>query len=154
LACLPCGFIAPVVACNSFVTVPGTHLMTDQTVGLTARPRFLRLRAVAGQCLRPAALTPSTAWAGVVLVMVLLGRYCWRQEGDYANIFFTAAVTMSLMAFLIVVSRRALFATVLTASMVAVILLAASVKQATMNAVVHAYDLVFYLRSWSTLSYL
>jgi phosphoglycerol transferase MdoB-like AlkP superfamily enzyme len=51
-------------------------------------------------------------------------------------------------------ARRALFSTVLVASIVAVIVWAASAKRATMNMVVHAYDLFFYLSSWSTVSYM
>jgi phosphoglycerol transferase MdoB-like AlkP superfamily enzyme len=43
---------------------------------------------------------------------------------------------------------------VLTAALTATIASAASVKRATMNMVVHAYDLFFYLSSWSTVSYL
>ena len=52
------------------------------------------------------------------------------------------------------ISRRVLFSAVLTAALVATIVAAASVKRATMNMVVHAYDLFFYLSSWSTISYL
>ena len=39
-------------------------------------------------------------------------------------------------------------------SLVALIVAAASAKRAVMNMVVHAYDLFFYLSSWSTISYL
>ena len=52
------------------------------------------------------------------------------------------------------IARRALFSTVVVASLVAVIVWAASAKRAMMNMVVHAYDLFFYLSSWSTVSYM
>ena len=53
------------------------------------------------------------------------------------------------------VSRRALFATVLvTALVMLVVVAAATAKRAVMNMVVHAYDLFFYFSSWSTVSYL
>ena len=42
----------------------------------------------------------------------------------------------------------------MVASLVAVIVWAASAKRAMMNMVVHAYDLFFYLSSWSTVSYM
>ena len=48
---------------------------------------------------------------------------------------------------LVLLSRRVLFATVLTGALVAVIVAAASVKRATMNMVVHAYDFVLLLRA-------
>jgi hypothetical protein len=51
-------------------------------------------------------------------------------------------------------ARRVLFASLLVVALVAMTVAAASVKHATMNMVVHAYDLFFYLGSWSTLSYL
>jgi hypothetical protein len=129
-------------------------LMTDQTVGLAARPSLLRLRALARQCLWPAALRPAMAWALQALIIALLGYHFWEQEGEWANILFTAAVTSALIAMVIVLARRALFATALVASLVAMIVLVASVKRATMNMVVHAYDFIFYLSSWSTLTYL
>jgi hypothetical protein len=59
-----------------------------------------------------------------------------------------------MAAVLVLVSRRVLFSVVLTAALVATIAAAASAKRATMNMVVHAYDLFFYLSSWSTISYL
>ena len=84
----------------------------------------------------------------------MIGRHFWRDEGEFPNILFTAAVTAALIALVSLIARRALFATVLVASLVAVIVAAASAKRAVMNMVVHAYDLFFYLSSWSTVSYL
>ena len=78
----------------------------------------------------------------------------WNNEGELPNIIFTAGVTMALVAFAVLISRRVLFSLVLTGALIATIAAAASVKRATMNMVVHAYDLFFYLSSWSTISYL
>ena len=78
----------------------------------------------------------------------------WSNEGELPNIVFTAGVTMALVAFVVLISRRVLFSLVLTGALIATIAAAASVKRATMNMVVHAYDLFFYLSSWSTISYL
>jgi phosphoglycerol transferase MdoB-like AlkP superfamily enzyme len=78
----------------------------------------------------------------------------WRDEGEFYNILFTATVTAALGALLTLIWRRALFATVVTGVLVGMVLAVATIKRATMNMVVHAYDLFFYLSSWSTVSYL
>ena len=78
----------------------------------------------------------------------------WTNEGELPNIVFTAGVTMALVALVVVISRRVLFSLVLTGALIATIAAVASVKRATMNMVVHAYDLFFYLSSWSTISYM
>jgi phosphoglycerol transferase MdoB-like AlkP superfamily enzyme len=129
--------------------------MTDQTVGLpTGTPPLSRLRSIAARLLRRVELRPRTAWAVAGLIAAVLMRHFWIDEGNLPNILFTAAVTLSLIAFTVLLSRRVLFATVLTASLIAVIVAAASAKRAAMNMVVHAYDIFFYLSSWSTVSYL
>ena len=81
-------------------------------------------------------------------------RHFWADEGTLPNILFTAAVTLALIAVVVLLTRRVLFATVLIAMLVGLIVGVSSVKRAVMNMVVHAYDLIFYLSSWSTVSYL
>jgi phosphoglycerol transferase MdoB-like AlkP superfamily enzyme len=129
--------------------------MTDQTIGLPGVPvKGGRLRALAARLWRRQELRPATAWIVVGLLAAIIGRHFWRDEGELANILFAVAVTVGLVATVTLITRRALFSTVLVAALVALIVAAASVKRATMNMVVHAYDLVFYLSSWSTVSYL
>lgn len=129
--------------------------MTDQTIGLPGVPaRRGGVRALAARLLRRGELRPATAWVLVAVLAAGIGRHFWRDEGEFANILFTVAVTVALVAIVMLVSRRALFATVVVASLVAIIIAAATAKRATMNMVVHAYDLFFYLSSWSTISYL
>ena len=129
--------------------------MTDQTLGLpTGRPRTARLRSIATRLLRRIELRPTTSWAVAALVVSALTRQFWVDEGTFPNILFTAAVTLALIAFLVLLTRRVLFATALVASIVVLIMAISSVKRAVMNMVVHAYDIIFYLSSWSTLSYL
>jgi phosphoglycerol transferase MdoB-like AlkP superfamily enzyme len=99
-------------------------------------------------------LRPAVAWMFVALLSATLVAYAWQEEGELANILFMLSVTAALMALVTLFSRRALFATVLVASLVVLIVAAASAKRAAMNMVVHAYDAVFYLGSWSTVSYL
>jgi phosphoglycerol transferase MdoB-like AlkP superfamily enzyme len=129
--------------------------MTDQTLGLpTGTPRSAGFRARAALLLKRFELRPATAWGIAALLLALLARHFWRDEGEFANILFTAAVTLALVSALALVTRRALFATATVAALIAVIVAAAAVKRATMNMVLHAYDLFFYLSSWSTVSYL
>jgi phosphoglycerol transferase MdoB-like AlkP superfamily enzyme len=82
-----------------------------------------------------------------------MGLYFWQDEGA-AYVVYTAAVTAALVALLTLMSRRVLFASVMVTCIVAMTVAAAAAKRATMNMVVHAYDLFFYLGSLSTLSYL
>ena len=129
--------------------------MTDETIGLPVLPaKWGRLRALAARLRRPRELRPVTAWIVVAVLAAVVGRHFWRDEGEFANILFAAAVTAALIAVVTLVARRALFATVVVASLVAVIVWAASAKRAMINMVVHAYDLFFYLSSWSTVSYM
>src|SRR6185312_1007016 len=116
--------------------------MTDQTIGLPGAPaKWGRLRALAAQLRRPRELRPVTAWIIVGLLVVAIGRYFWLDEGDLSNILIAAAITAALATLVMLIARRALFATVVIASLLAIIVAAASAKRATMNMVVHAYDL-------------
>ncbi len=129
--------------------------MTDQTVGLPGTPaKAGYLRALAARATPRREMRPATAWAVSALLLALLMRHFWVDEGEFPNILFTLAVTGALVAAVLAISRRALFATVVVASLVAAIVAAAAAKRAVMNMVVHAYDLFFYLSSWSTISYL
>src|SRR5262245_34922133 len=129
--------------------------MTDQTVGLPALPaRPGYLRALAARATLRGELRPARAWAVSVVLVALMAGHVWNDEGELPNILFTFAVTGALIAFVLVISSRALFATVVVATLVAAVATAAAAKRATINMVVHAYDLFFYLSSWSTISYL
>lgn len=129
--------------------------MTDQTIGLPVPPAKLgRLRALAARLRLGGELRQATAWTIVALLSAVIVRHFWRDEGEFANVLFTLAVTVALGAILLVISRRALFSSVIVASLVATIVSAAAAKRAVMNMVAHAYDLFFYLSSWSTISYL
>jgi phosphoglycerol transferase MdoB-like AlkP superfamily enzyme len=104
--------------------------------------------------LRCIELRATTSWALASLMGSLLARYFWVDEGTLPNIVFTAGVTLALILLLVLISRRVLFATTLVALLVVLIVAISSVKRAVMNMVMHAYDIVFYLSSWSTISYL
>ena len=94
--------------------------MTDETIGLPGLPaKWGRLRALAARLWRPRELRPVTAWIVVAVLAAVVGRHFWRDEGEFANILFAAAVTAALIAIVTLIARRALFATVLVASVVA-----------------------------------
>jgi phosphoglycerol transferase MdoB-like AlkP superfamily enzyme len=128
--------------------------MTEQTVVFQKGWRLSGRRALQGLIFKPAPIRPTTAWGLAAIIAAGMLHLFWINEGELPNIIFTAAVTMALVAIVAVISRRVLFSLVLTAAVIATIAAAASVKRATMNMVVHAYDLFFYLSSWSTISYL
>src|SRR5262249_9605481 len=83
-----------------------------------------------------------------------LARYFWVDEGAFPNVLFTAGVTLALIVLLVLLAQRVLFATTLVALLVVLIVAISSVKRAVMNMVMHAYDIIFYLSSWSTIGYL
>ena len=129
--------------------------MTDQSLGYAAvAPRRLRLRAA----LRLPPAGSGLGRRGVALATLALASpmaiYFWRNEGSFANIVFTVGVTIALVAAMATATRRLLASSVAVAALVSIIVIAASVKRATMNMVVHAYDLIFYFSSWSTLNFL
>ena len=129
--------------------------MSDQTVGLPARKsRWSRTRALGRKWLFDLELRPTSAWAVVTVLGGVLARYFWLDEGGAANILFTAAVTGALIGGVVLLSRRVLFASVLVSALIIMVVAVAAVKRSIMNMVVHAYDLVFYLSSWSTISFL
>src|SRR5512145_921277 len=129
--------------------------MTDHSIGLPGAPaKGEPLRSQAAFVLGGQVLPPATAWFGVGLVWVGMAGSFWQDEGEFPNIVFTLGVTGALVAFLTLITRRALFAAVAVACLVILVVVAAATKRAVMNMVLHAYDLFFYLGSWSTVSYL
>ena len=97
---------------------------------------------------------PAAAWSIVGLLTAGLLRSFWLHEGLLSNVVFTAGVTLAIAALLTVATRRALFAAVGVTMLVVLINVVSSVKQSMLGMVLHAYDVVFYLGSWSTIAYL
>ncbi|HRD79086.1 MAG TPA: hypothetical protein PK264_24665, partial [Hyphomicrobiaceae bacterium] len=111
----------------------------------TARPAWL---------LREGRVPERIVWAIAAIVALYYARLFWLTEGLVPNILFTAGVSLAIASALTLLTRRLLFATTLTGAFIAIIYLTAATKRKIMFSVVHAYDLVFYLSSWSTISYL
>jgi hypothetical protein len=129
--------------------------MSEQSLGAPVRtPRHAWLRSLLTRVSRRAEFHPTTCWSAAGLILAVLAHHFWIEEGTLPNILFTAAVTLALISLVVLLTRRALFATLFVACLVALIVGIASAKHAVMNMVAHAYDIVFYLGSWSTISYL
>ena len=99
-------------------------------------------------------LSPSAVWYATSAIAVGLSYYHWRYEGWRETIIFAGAITAALICALTFVSRRILFSITLIALLVATIVIASDIKQHYIEMVLHAYDVVFYLMSWSTIVYL
>lgn len=120
--------------------------MAEQSAGQLAWPS--RTRPGLRQ-LKPAAACRAAA---VIALAVLALR--WGTEGGPVTSLFALSTCLTLAALLVALTRRVLFATVLVSGLALSIALGASIKLKKMNMVMHAYDLLFYLGSWSTVTYL
>jgi hypothetical protein len=80
--------------------------------------------------------------------------YFWRYEGGAANLFFVSSITLTLAACLLFAFCRVLVASVLVNAIVGIVATVAWAKHRAMDMALHAYDVVFYLSSWSTISFL
>lgn len=119
--------------------------MTDQTAGVAICSTRAPLRRV----LAAKAVYPIAASVAVLIV--------WRivvSEGGPATMLFAGAVNAALAAAVLLFCRRPLVATVLVGSLAAMISVASELKRQSLNMVLHAYDLVFYLKSASTIAFL
>src|SRR5579862_7755889 len=113
------------------------------------------LRSPGGLVFSPEGAFSRTLVFGAAAVFTLpTVNYFWRYEGGAPQWFFVASVTLALAAFLIVVFGRVLVAAVLTNAIVGIVAIVAWAKHQAMDMALHAYDLVFYLSSWSTVSFL
>ena len=110
----------------------------------------LRIRASAGRYV----LRDHVSSALALLILAGLAFYHWRYEGWRETIIFSGAVTGALISGLTFISRRPLFSSAVIAALLAIVVTAADVKRRFVSMVLHAYDVVFYLTSKATLSFL
>ena len=125
--------------------------MSDETVGV--RPPSWGSRRHLVELAR--SLVPQraeTAFAAAIVLLFVV--YAWRLEGTFENIVYTLGVSLTLAALVALATRRVLFASAVVGALAVGVVLASSAKHAIMNMVVHAYDLFFYLSSWSTIHFL
>jgi phosphoglycerol transferase MdoB-like AlkP superfamily enzyme len=89
-----------------------------------------------------------------VLFTLPTAVYFWKYEGGAPNWFFVTSVTLTLAACAVLLLGRILVAAVLVNALVGIIATVAWAKHQAMDMVLHAYDIVFYLSSWSTIGFL
>ena len=99
-------------------------------------------------------LTRAAAYGAACTIALGLAYYHWRYEGWRETIIFASAITAALIAGLTFVTRRLLFSIAIVAAIVAMIVIASDIKRRYIEMVLHAYDIVFYLTSYSTISFL
>src|SRR3569832_1002993 len=113
-----------------------------------------RLGPAAGSNSRSRELPITRVWWATAVIGFLLTAYHLDYEGALATTVFAGAITTALIFALTFASRRILFSITLVALFILSIVIASEVKQHYIGMVLHAYDIVFYLTSWSTLVYL
>lgn len=99
-------------------------------------------------------LAPRTVRGIVAVAAFGMSLSFWKYEGLLSNVVFTAGVTLALAALLLVLTRRLLPTTVAMVAFIGLVNFVADAKHDTLGMVLHAYDIVFYLGSWSTVSFL
>ena len=110
-----------------------------------ARPRLFEV---------PGKLSTHAVWTATAAIAAGLAYYHWHYEGWRETIIFASAITTGLAAFLTLATRRVLFSIAVVAALVAIIVVASDVKRHYIEMVLHAYDVVFYLTSLTTLQFL
>jgi hypothetical protein len=101
-------------------------------------------------------LLSRTFWAYAISCGLLLAiwSYFVSHEWPITNIAFTLGVTAALVSIVLLASRRMLFSTAVVTGMVVLIVTISEVKRHYVGMALHAYDIVFYLFSLDTLSFL
>lgn len=130
--------------------------MTDQTLGQPTGGSATPAAAFAPRAfgLRLPQIGMKPALGSAVAATLALIVYCHRHEGWWPHFIFAIAVTMLIGGFTLLATRRLFFSTMLATALTTLIVAIASAKHQAMDMVLHAYDLIFYLGSWSTISYL
>lgn len=93
---------------------------------------------------------PARATVALAAVIYLaLCVYFFFAEGYYSNTFFMMALGGAIIATLAFLTRRLLASTIFFAGLTIVIAIVAYVKYEAMTFSLHAWDFVYYWRSWS-----
>jgi hypothetical protein len=129
--------------------------MADQSVGQHATASVIN--AIRSAVLRPADagyVRPLYVYAVIAVAVVSVGMYFHRYEGAWPNQLFVNTVTLMIASAIVLLTGRLLVAAILVPAMIAIVVQAAAFKRQTMDMIVHAYDIFFYLFSWSTVTFL
>lgn len=124
--------------------------MTDRTVVQTQSLASGESASAAGRW--------QLGWRAVGIIAALsvvgLHAYFQRSEGSGWHLAYVWAATLFTAFAVLALTRRLLVSAVFVTLLVTILVHAAAAKHKAMNMSVHAYDLVFYLSSASTLSFL
>ena len=127
--------------------------MSEQTLGSEAarvQPGLPAGSVMAGRAGR----APRWVLAVTGLVALVIFARFLQSEGGPFTIAYATFVSAAIGAFVVVLTRRLLPATVVVVSLTVIVTVAAMIKLRLVNMVLHAYDLMFYLTSTATLAYL
>src|SRR5215510_12894639 len=126
--------------------------MNEQISG-RASGLLVRVTTPRAQRLRRELQVVVLAWGSAGVTTVFIGLYFGLAEGGgFADSIFSFAVTLAVGALIVWVGRRILVATLLAVAMVGIIRVISHAKQQATEVLLHAYDLVALMRSWSTLA--
>lgn len=129
--------------------------MVDRTSErLAPLPRSRRLVLPGSLFAADGSLRRSTCVVAAALLSLPLVAYMATSEGGFDNQTYVAGVSLALVASLLLLTRRVLVSTAVANGLILTSVAVAAAKFNAMGMVLHAYDLVFYLSSWSTISYL
>jgi phosphoglycerol transferase MdoB-like AlkP superfamily enzyme len=108
--------------------------------------------------LRRLALTPDgrLSRTAILCIAVLITlpavHYVWKHEGGAANKLLVSSATMTFAAGMVLVFGRVLVASVLANAFIGVMATLAWAKYQATDMVLHGYDIVLHLSSWSKLA--
>jgi hypothetical protein len=91
------------------------------------------------------------AWTVAGAAAFCVGLYFLLAEGGVADAVFATAVTLAVAATVVCFGRKILVSAVLVVAMAGIVRTISSAKQQAREVVLHAYDLVTFLSSWSGL---
>ncbi|HJZ42131.1 MAG TPA: sulfatase-like hydrolase/transferase [Hyphomicrobiaceae bacterium] len=118
--------------------------MTEREFDLPSTPA----RFGAGR-MRLAPLPARTVWASAAALLGGMVVHSWSIDGDAGDVLFVSGAVLTLGALVLLVSRRLLVATVLVAAIITLLRTVAVLKQEPTGVVLHAYDVAYFVRSWS-----
>jgi len=81
-----------------------------------------------------------------------IGLYFWLAEGGLFDTVFAVAVTLAVGATIVFIGRRVFVAVVIVLAMVGIIRTVSHAKQQATEVLLHAYDLVTFLSSWTVMA--
>lgn len=129
--------------------------MTDQSIGHDYSFGILAaVKSLISRPVRAGQIRPLYVYAVIAVAVVSVGMYFHRYEGAWPNQFFVITVTLLIASAIVLVTGRLLVAAILVPAMIAIVVQAAAFKRQAMDMIVHAYDIFFYLFSWSTVAFL